>query len=96
VVEASTGDEALEKVQTQSPLEIVLMDLKMPGIGGLETCQKIREIDDVPIMVISVLGNREDKFHASKAGADDHLVKLFGIQELLSRIEALRLASGNL
>src|SRR5580704_17649939 len=90
VVEARTGEEALEEVQAGGAVDIVLLDLKMPGIGGLEACRRIRAIFDVPILVISVLRTQEDKVQAFDAGADDYLVKPFGIQELLSRIHALR------
>ena len=72
------------------PPKLVLLDLKMPGIGGLEACRRIRVIFDVPILVISVLRTQGDKVQAFDAGADDYLVKPFGIQELLSRIHALR------
>ena len=90
VVEARTGEEALEEVQTEGAVDMILLDLKMPGIGGLEACRRIRKIFDVPILVISVLRTQEDKVQAFDAGADDYLVKPFGIQELLSRIHALR------
>src|SRR6202167_4013298 len=90
VVEARTGEEALEEVQSGGAVDLVLLDLKMPGIGGLEACRRIRVIFDVPILVISVLRTQEDKVQAFDAGADDYLVKPFGIQELLSRIHALR------
>ena len=90
VVEARTGEEALEEVQAEGAADMVLLDLKMPGIGGLEACRRIRKIFDVPILVISVLRTQEDKVQAFDAGADDYLVKPFGIQELLSRIHALR------
>jgi two-component system, OmpR family, KDP operon response regulator KdpE len=90
VVEARTGEEALEEVQAEGAVDMVLLDLKMPGIGGLEACRRIRKIFDVPILVISVLRTQEDKVQAFDAGADDYLVKPFGIQELLSRIHALR------
>ncbi len=90
VVEARTGEEALEEVQAEGAVDIVLLDLKMPGIGGLEACRRIRKIFDVPILVISVLRTQEEKVQAFDAGADDYLVKPFGIQELLSRIHALR------
>jgi two-component system KDP operon response regulator KdpE len=90
VVEARTGEEALEEVQTEGAVDLVLLDLKMPGIGGLEACRRIRKIFDVPILVISVLRTQEEKVQAFDAGADDYLVKPFGIQELLSRIHALR------
>lgn len=90
VVEARTGEEALEEVQAEGAVDMVLLDLRMPGIGGLEACRRIRKIFDVPILVISVLRSQEDKVQAFDAGADDYLVKPFGIQELLSRIHALR------
>jgi two-component system, OmpR family, KDP operon response regulator KdpE len=90
VVEARTGEEALEEIHAEGGVEMVLLDLKMPGIGGLEACRRIRKIFDVPILVISVLRTQEDKVQAFDAGADDYLVKPFGIQELLSRIHALR------
>jgi two-component system KDP operon response regulator KdpE len=90
VVEARTGEEAIEEVQAEGAVDMVLLDLKMPGIGGVEACRRIRKIFDVPILVISVLRTQEDKVQAFDAGADDYLVKPFGIQELLSRIHALR------
>jgi len=90
VVEARTGEEAIEEVQAEGAVDMVLLDLKMPGIGGLEACRRIRKIFDVPILVISVLRTQEEKVQAFDAGADDYLVKPFGIQELLSRIQALR------
>jgi two-component system KDP operon response regulator KdpE len=90
VVEAMTGEEALEKLQAEGAVYMVLLDLKLPGIGGLEACRRIRKIFDIPILVISILRDPEDKVQASDAGADDYLVKPFGIRELLSRIDALR------
>jgi len=90
VVEARTGEEALEEVKAEGTVDLVLLDLKMPGIGGIEACRRIRKIFDVPILVISVLRTQEDKVQAFDAGADDYLVKPFSIQELLSRIHALR------
>jgi len=86
VVEAETGEEALEKVPAEGVLDVILLDLKMPGIGGLEACRRIRKMVDTPILVISILRTQEDKVQASNAGADDYLVKPFGIQDLLSHI----------
>ena len=88
VVEAWTGEEALEKLHAES-VDVVLLDLRMPGMGGLEACRRIRKAVDTRIMVISILRNEEDRVQASDAGADDYLVKHFGIQDLLSRIQAL-------
>lgn len=90
VVEARSGEEAIEEVQADGAVNMILLDLKMPGMGGIEACRKIRKISDVPILVISVLRTQEEKVQAFDAGADDYLVKPFGIQELLSRIHALR------
>jgi two-component system OmpR family response regulator len=89
VVEARTGEEAIEEVQAEGAVDIVLLDLKMPGIGGLEACRRIRKIFDVSILVISVLRTQEDKVQAFDAGADDYLVKPFGTRELLARIRAV-------
>ncbi len=89
VVEAWTGEEALEKIHAEGA-DVVLLDLRMPGMGGLEACRRIREVVDTPILVISILRNEDDRVQASKAGADDYLVKPFGMDLLLSRIQALR------
>jgi two-component system, OmpR family, KDP operon response regulator KdpE len=89
VVEAWTGEEALEKIHVASA-DVILLDLRMPGMGGLEACRRIRKVADTPIMVISIHRAEEFRVHASDAGADDYLVKPFGIQDLLSRIQALR------
>jgi two-component system, OmpR family, KDP operon response regulator KdpE len=89
VVEAWTGEEALEKIHAESA-DVILLDLRVPGMGGLEACRRIREVADTPIMVISILRTEEFRVQASDAGADDYLVKPFSIQDLLSRIQALR------
>jgi two-component system KDP operon response regulator KdpE len=87
VIEAKTGEEALQTLRTDSP-DLILLDLNMPGIGGLETCRAIRETADVPIIVLSVRNTERDKVQALDAGADDYVTKPFGIQELLARIRA--------
>jgi two-component system KDP operon response regulator KdpE len=89
VVEAWTGEEALEKIHAESA-DVILLDLRVPGMGGLEACRRIREVADTPLMVISILRTEEFRVQASDAGADDYLVKPFSIQDLLSRIQALR------
>jgi DNA-binding response OmpR family regulator len=89
VLEAMTGEEALEKIQAETA-DVILLDLRMPGMGGLEACRRIREVAETPIMVISILRNEEDRVQASEAGADDYLVKPFGVRDLLSRIGTLR------
>jgi two-component system KDP operon response regulator KdpE len=87
VIEARTGEEAITTFRDESP-DLVLLDLNMPGIGGLETCRAIRETSDLPIIVLSVRNTERDKVQALDAGADDYVTKPFGIQELLARIRA--------
>jgi len=87
VVEAKTGEEALEFLRAESP-DLILLDLNMPGIGGLETCRAIRETSETPIIVLSVRNTERDKVQVLDAGADDYVTKPFGIQELLARIRA--------
>jgi two-component system KDP operon response regulator KdpE len=87
VIEAKSGEEALALLRSDSP-DLVLLDLNMPGIGGLEACRAIRETSDLPIIVLSVRNTERDKVNALDAGADDFVTKPFGIQELLARIRA--------
>src|ERR1700689_4964392 len=87
VMEAKTGEEALELLRRDTP-DLILLDLNMPGIGGLETCRAIRENSELPIIVLSVRNTERDKVDALDAGADDFVTKPFGIQELLARIRA--------
>jgi len=87
VIEARTGEEALE-VLRRDPTDLVLLDLNMPGIGGLETCRAIRQSFDIPIIILSVRNTERDKVEALDAGADDYVTKPYGIQELLARIRA--------
>jgi two-component system KDP operon response regulator KdpE len=94
VVEARSGEEAIEELQTEH-IDMVLLDVLMPGMGGIEACSQIRKHSDVSVIVISVCRNQSDKISAFDAGADDYIVKPFGIQELLSRIRALRRRTSN-
>lgn len=87
VVEAKAGEEALATIDDLQP-DLVLLDLNMPGLGGLETCRAVRERSDVPIIILSVRNTEPDKVQALDAGADDYVTKPFGIQELLARIRA--------
>ncbi|HEV2385621.1 MAG TPA: response regulator transcription factor [Candidatus Acidoferrales bacterium] len=87
VREARSGEEALEQVRGKPP-DLVLLDVNMPGMDGLETCREIRERSDVPIIMLTVRGGERDKVKALDAGADDYVVKPFGIEELLARIRA--------
>jgi two-component system KDP operon response regulator KdpE len=87
VVEARTGEEALETIPGESP-NLILLDMNMPGMGGLETCRTIRAGSDTPVIILSVRNTEKDKVAALDAGADDYVTKPFGIEELLARIRA--------
>jgi two-component system KDP operon response regulator KdpE len=87
VVDARNGEEALEALRQEKP-DLVLLDLNMPGMGGLETCRAIREHSDVAIIVLTVRDTEKDKVQALDAGADDYVTKPFSTPELLARIRA--------
>jgi two-component system KDP operon response regulator KdpE len=87
VIEARSGEEALEIMRKERP-ELVLLDVNMPGIGGLEVCREIRDQSDVAIIMLTVRNTEHDKVLALDAGADDYVVKPFSIEELLARIRA--------
>jgi two-component system, OmpR family, KDP operon response regulator KdpE len=87
VIDAKTGEDALEMLRHDQP-DLILLDLNMPGIGGLETCRAVRQTSEVPIIILSVRNTEREKVQALDAGADDYVCKPFGIQELLARIRA--------
>jgi len=87
IFEAGTGEEALEAVRQSTP-DAILLDVNMPGMSGLETCREIRRTMDVPIVMLTVRNAERDKVLALDAGADDYVVKPFGMAELLARIRA--------
>jgi two-component system, OmpR family, KDP operon response regulator KdpE len=87
ITEARTGEEALESLRKERP-DLVLLDMNMPGMGGIETCREIRRASDAPIIMLTVRNAERDKVAALDAGADDYVVKPFGIEELLARIRA--------
>lgn len=87
VFEAQSGDEALEAIRNKHA-DLILLDMNMPGRSGLETCREIRETSDVPIIMVTVRNSERDKVQALDAGANDYVVKPFGIEELTARIRA--------
>jgi DNA-binding response OmpR family regulator len=88
VMTDSTGERALELTRSFEP-NLVLLDLTLPGIGGLELCRRLREEKDLPIIVTSVRANELDKVVALELGADDYLTKPFTLRQLMARIRAL-------
>ncbi len=87
IVEARSGEEALEKIRNVRA-GLILVDINMPGLDGLQTCRAIRSGSDVPIIMLTVRNTERDKVLALDAGADDYVVKPFGVEELLARIRA--------
>ena len=85
--EATTGEEAVDAVRKERP-DLILLDVNMPGIGGIEAAREIREMCDAPIIMLTVRNAERDKVMALDAGADDYVVKPFGIEELLARIRS--------
>jgi two-component system, OmpR family, KDP operon response regulator KdpE len=87
VVDARSGDEALERVRSEK-LDLVILDMNMPGMNGIETCRSIRSSSDIAIIMLTVRDSEADKVEALDAGADDYMTKPFGSPELLARIRA--------
>jgi two-component system, OmpR family, KDP operon response regulator KdpE len=87
IVEAKTGEEAVDLARKEKP-DLVLLDVNMPGIGGMEACREIRRSSEAAIIMLTVRDAERDKVVALDAGADDYVVKPFGIEELLARIRA--------
>lgn len=95
VVEVDTGEDAIATVPMIRP-DLIILDLGLPGHDGIEVTKQIREWSRIPIVILSVRGQDEDKIAALDAGADDYLTKPFSVGELLARIRvAMRHASGS-
>ena len=87
IIEAASGQEALSAATTQKP-DIVILDLGLPDIDGVEVTRLLRQWTQIPIIILSVRGSENDKIAALDAGADDYLTKPFGVGELLARLRA--------
>ncbi|MGD2039527.1 MAG: response regulator transcription factor [Anaerolineae bacterium] len=88
VTEATSGMEALEKVRDELP-DLVLLDVMMPEMDGYETLERLREISTVPVIMLTVKGEEEDRIRGLELGADDYVTKPFSPRELASRIRAV-------
>jgi two-component system KDP operon response regulator KdpE len=88
VLSASTGLEALALFK-ENPLDLIILDIMMPMMDGLEVCRRIRQESTVPILALTALGEEDDKVRALNMGVDDYLTKPFGIEELLARIHSI-------
>ena len=90
LLEAATGGEGLAMAASHNP-DVILLDLGLPDLDGLEVTQRLREWSEAPILIISARGQERDKVAALDAGADDYVTKPFGVDELLARVRvALR------
>jgi two-component system KDP operon response regulator KdpE len=87
VFTAMTGRAALDTVERENP-DLIVLDLGLPDIDGVEVCTHVRDTRNVPILVLSARGAEGDKVRALDAGADDYVTKPFGAEELLARIRA--------
>jgi two-component system KDP operon response regulator KdpE len=84
---AADGESALDTVRDFAP-DLIITDLSMPEMNGIELCREIRKKSEIPIIVLSVKGEEKTKVEALDAGADDYITKPFGIEELLARVRA--------
>jgi two-component system, OmpR family, KDP operon response regulator KdpE len=88
VSSANNGMEALEKIRDELP-DLVLLDVMMPGMDGFETLERLREISTIPVIMLTVKGEEEDRIRGLELGADDYVTKPFSPRELASRIRAV-------
>jgi two-component system KDP operon response regulator KdpE len=96
VATASNGEEGLTLAATNEP-DIIILDLGLPDMDGVEVCERLREWTQCPIIILSVRDREQDKVTALDKGADDYLTKPFGIEELLARLRvALRHSTSRL
>ena len=89
VLEAATGEQGLREAATRSP-DLVLLDLGLPDLDGVEVTRRLREWSRVPVLVLSARGLEHDKIAALDAGADDYVTKPFAVGELLARMRAMQ------
>jgi two-component system, OmpR family, KDP operon response regulator KdpE len=87
VTTAATGEEALARAAADPP-EAVILDLVLPDLHGTAVCRELRKWSDAPILVLSAVGDEQEKVAALDAGADDYVTKPFGMDELLARLRA--------
>jgi two-component system KDP operon response regulator KdpE len=93
VMDARTGEEALDLIRKER-VELILLDVNLPGMSGIETCREIRRAGNIPVIMLTVRNSERDKVQAFDAGADDYIVKPFGAEELTARVRATLRRSG--
>jgi two-component system response regulator MprA len=93
VLEAADGEQALSVALSSAP-DLVVLDITMPKLDGVEVCRRLRETSRVPILMLTARGEVPDRVAGLRGGADDYLVKPFAFQELTARLEALARRAG--
>jgi DNA-binding response OmpR family regulator len=88
IASATTGPEALTQFEASNP-DIIILDIMLPEMDGLEVCRRIRQVSDVPIIMITAKGDMQDAVEGLNAGADDYVPKPFAVEELLARVNAV-------
>lgn len=88
VMTASDGGKALRLAESESP-DLIILDIRMPIMDGLEVCRRVRSFTTVPIIIVTAKDSEEDKVAGLDAGADDYLTKPFGAGELMARVRAV-------
>ncbi len=88
IASAMTGTEALTQFEACNP-DIIILDIMLPEMDGLEVCRRIRQVSDVPIIMITAKGDMQDAVEGLNAGADDYVPKPFAVEELLARVNAV-------
>lgn len=88
VIEANSGQQALDMVRSRMP-NLVILDVMMPGLDGYETLQILREISQVPVIMLTAKSEEEDRIRGLELGADDYVTKPFSPRELMSRVKAV-------
>ena len=94
VVEAEDG-ESVAAIVRESPVDLVVLDLMLPGIDGLEVCRRLRSTSDVPVIMLTALGSETDRVVGLELGADDYVTKPFSPRELVLRVESVLRRAGD-
>src|ERR1035437_7469162 len=88
VVTASNGEDALDMVTSRHP-DLVVLDVMMPKLDGITTCERIRQFSNLPIIIVTARGEENDRVRGLNVGADDYVVKPFSATELIARVRAV-------
>jgi len=88
VITASDGERGLELLGAQKPA-LIILDVRMPGLNGYQVCEQVRELSNVPIIMLTAKSQLDDVMRGFAVGADDYVTKPFGVDELLARVKAV-------